>query len=96
MKISSFLHTGLKRLYTDDEAKGVPANSVEKLRNMLGYLEAMSHPDELRKPVLRWKAHELTGNRRGTWALSVTGNYRLTFWIDGQNELCDLNLEDYH
>jgi len=63
---------------------------------MLALLEAMAHPDELRTPVLRWMAHTLTGNRRGTWALSVTGNYRLTFWVDARQRLCGLNLEDYH
>lgn len=56
----------------------------------------MADPQELMTPVLKWKAHPLTGNRKGTWALSVTGNWRLTFWIDEQNRLRDLNLEDYH
>jgi len=43
-----------------------------------------------------WKVHTLTGDRKGTWSLSVTRNRRLTFTIDGQREICDLNLEDYH
>ncbi len=42
-----------------------------------------------------WKAHILTGDRKGTWALSVTRNWRMTFRIEG-DELVDLNLEDYH
>lgn len=96
MKIESFEHKGLKRLYEKDEDKGVPAESRQKLRNILGFLEAMAELQELMTPVLKWKAHPLTGNRKGTWALSVTGNWRLTFWIDDQNRLRDLNLEDYH
>ena len=45
----------------------------------------------------KWGAHILTGNRKGTWSLSVTKNWRLTFWVDqASGELCDLNLEDYH
>jgi proteic killer suppression protein len=41
--------------------------------------------------------HTLTGDRKGTWSLSVTRNRRLTFRIDtAENEICDLNLEDYH
>jgi proteic killer suppression protein len=44
-----------------------------------------------------WKVHTLTGDRKGTWSLSVTRNQRLTFRIDGaEHEICDLNLEDYH
>ena len=31
----------------------------------------------------------------GTWSISVSGNWRLTFDIR-QNEICDLDLEDYH
>jgi proteic killer suppression protein len=38
----------------------------------------------------------LTGDRRGVWSLSVTGNRRLTFRIDTEREIRDLNLEDYH
>ena len=42
--------------------------------------------------------HTLTGNRHGTWSLSVTRNRRLTFRIDiaAEDEICDVNLEDYH
>ncbi|HEU6452421.1 MAG TPA: type II toxin-antitoxin system RelE/ParE family toxin [Gemmatimonadaceae bacterium] len=96
MKIESFGHKGLERLYAKDEDKGVPAGSRRKLRNILGFLEAMAGPQELVTPVLKWKAHRLGGNRKGSWALNVTGNWRLTFWIDEQNRLRDLNLEDYH
>jgi proteic killer suppression protein len=39
----------------------------------------------------------LTGDRKGTWSLSVTRNRRLTFRIDtAEHEICDVNLEDYH
>ncbi len=39
----------------------------------------------------------LTGGRKGTWSLSVTGNWRLTFRIDSaERVICDMNLEDYH
>lgn len=63
---------------------------------MLAFLDEMQDPDELRSlPV--WKAHILTGERKGTWSLSVTGNRRLTFRIDAvEREIYDINLEDYH
>jgi proteic killer suppression protein len=96
MKIRGFTHKGLKRLYEEDTAKGVPPDSADKLRKILAFLEGMGDPEELRAlPV--WKAHVLTGDRKGTWSLNVTANRRLTFWIDtGESEICELNLEDYH
>ena len=96
MRIRNFVHKGLKRLYLQDSAKGVPADTVDKLQKMLAYLANMDDPDELQLLVI-WKAHILTGDRKGTWSLSVTRNRRLTFRIDtAEGELFDLNLEDYH
>ena len=44
-----------------------------------------------------WKAHQLTGDRRGTWSLTVTRNWRITFKIDAtEREIFDLDYEDYH
>ena len=96
MKIRSFSHKGLKRLYEDDNPKGVPSDTVDKLRKMLVFLDNMEDPEELH-PLPLWRAHTLTGDRKGTWSLSVTANRRLTFRIDTEDkELYDLNLEDYH
>ena len=96
MKIRNFAHKGLKRLYLEDSVKGVPPDTVDKVRKMLAYLDDMEDPEELRA-LTSWKAHTLTGDRKGTWSLSVTGNRRLTFSIDfTDREICDVNLEDYH
>ena len=95
MKIRSFAHKGLKRLYEDDSAKGVPPETVAKLRKMFAFLDAMQQAEELRALTV-WKVHTLLGDRKGTWSLSVTGNRRLTFWIDDEPQICDVNLEDYH
>lgn len=96
MKIKSFKHAGLERLYEKDSTRGVPAQSADKLRNMLAFIEAMEQPKELLTPILKWKAHVLKGDRKGDWALFVTKNWRLTFVVNEKDELCDLNLEDYH
>jgi toxin HigB-1 len=56
----------------------------------------MEDPEELRA-LPSWKVHTLSGDRKGTWSLSVTANWRLTFRIDpGEREIYDVNLEDYH
>ena len=96
MKIWSFAHKGLKELYTEGIVKGVPPDSANKLRKMLAFLDNMQNAEELRS-LPSWKAHILTGDRRGTWSLSVTANRRLTFRINAtEQEICDLDLEDYH
>jgi len=96
VKIRNIVHKGLKRLYAEDNAKGVPPDIVDKLRKMLAFLDDMEAPEELRA-LPSWKVHTLTGDRKGTWSLSVTRNRRLTFRIDtAESEICDLNLEDYH
>jgi proteic killer suppression protein len=96
VKIRNIVHKGLKRLYSEDSTKGVPLDTVDKLRKMLAFLDDMQEPEELRA-LPSWKVHTLTGDRKGTWSLSVTRNRRLRFRVDiAEHEICDLNLEDYH
>ena len=96
IKIQSFVHKGLKRLYEEDSTKGIPAYAADKLRKMLTFLDGMGDAEELRG-LPTWKAHTLTGDRKGAWSLSVTANLRLTFRIDAvESEIRDVNLEDYH
>jgi toxin HigB-1 len=92
--IRNFVHKGLKRLYLEDSAKGLPPDAVTKLRAMLTFLQDMQDPETLRAFPL-WKAHQLTGDRKRFWSLHVTRNWRLTFQIkDG--EITDVDYEDYH
>ena len=63
---------------------------------MLTFLQEMKDAQELRD-VPSWNAHQLTGDRKGTWSLSVTRNWRITFRIDpAEGEILDLDYEDYH
>jgi len=96
VKIRNFAHKGLKQLYVEDVVKGVSPETADKLRKILAFLDNMQDAEELRL-LPSWKAHMLTGDRKGTWSLSVTRNRRLTFRIDTvEDEICDVNLEDYH
>ena len=45
--------------------------------------------------VRGWGIHQLTGDRAGTWSVSASGNWQITFTLIDQ-EICDLNLEDCH
>jgi toxin HigB-1 len=96
VKIRSLAHKGLKRLYAEDSVKGISPDAADKLRKILAFLDDMEDPEELHS-LPAWKAHTLTGDRKGTWSLSVTRNRRLTFRVDAaEREICDVNLEDYH
>jgi proteic killer suppression protein len=96
VKIRSFAHKGLKKLYEEDDVRGINSATVDKVRKMLLFLDDMEDANEMRA-LPTWKAHTLTGNRRGTWSLSVTANLRMTFRVDSaKDEIFDLNLEDYH
>ncbi|WP_372016178.1 type II toxin-antitoxin system RelE/ParE family toxin [Tistrella mobilis] len=96
MLIRNILHKGLRRFVQSDDPSGLDPAVLGKLRRMISFLQAMSHEDEL-LAVASWKPHRLSGDRKGSWALSVTRNWRLTFYIDGDAvEIVDLNYEDYH
>lgn len=96
MEIRNFVHKGLRKLYTEGDGKGVPPDTVNKLRKMYAFLDQMADPEELRM-LPSWKAHTLVGERKGTWSLSVNANRRLTVRIDAvEGVIYDVNLEDYH
>ena len=62
---------------------------------MLAYLDAVASTDELKVPP-NFGAHLLTGDRAGSWSLTVTRNWRITFRLDEAGAIVDLDLEDYH
>jgi len=75
---------------------GLAPAVVERVRNILTFLQEMEDVQEVRD-IPRWKVHQLTGNRKGTWSLTITRNWRITFRIDQtEGEILDLDYEDYH
>lgn len=62
---------------------------------MLTYIDAIATADELRAPP-NYGAHQLTGDRKGEWALTVTKNWRMTFRVNIAGAIEDMDLEDYH
>jgi proteic killer suppression protein len=96
VKIGNFVHKGLKRLHSEGSVKGLPSDTVDKLRKMFACIDSMEDPEQLRS-LAAWKVHMVNGDRKGTWSLSVTRNRRLTFRTDSaEQEIRDVNLEDYH
>lgn len=96
MKIRNVVHKGLKRFIEDDDSSGLPPAVGPKVRKIVSFLQDMEHESELWTVPL-WKAHQMTGDRKGTWSLFVTKNWRITFLIDqAEIEIVDLDYEDYH
>ena len=95
VQFRSVRHKGLKRLIEDDDGRSLDAQAVPKLRRMLATLAGIANPEQLAAFPL-WRVHELGGDRRGTWTLSVTRNYRLTFALDEEGAIIDLDYEDHH
>ena len=60
---------------------------------MLDRLDAAVRPEDMNVPG--WRFHPLRGARKGWWAVTVSGNLRLTFSFDGEDAI-DIDLEDYH
>ena len=96
MKIGSVRHKGLRRFIEKDDPSSLPAAFIEKIRNILSFLQDMERVDEL-QAIPSWHAHQLTGDRKGLWSLTVSRNWRITFRIDEvELEIVDLDYEDYH
>ena len=96
MKIRNVIHKGLRRFIEDDDSSGLPQTVGPKVRKIVPFLQDMEKEGELRTVPL-WKAHQMTGDRKGTWSLFVTKNWRITFQINQvEIEIINLDYEDYH
>lgn len=91
--VRSFRHRGLKRLYEEDTRRGVLAEHVEKLRDILGRLDAAEEIADLDLPGLR--LHPLKGEWRGFWAVTVRANWRVIFRFH-ESDAFDVDYVDYH
>ena len=91
--IQSFKHRGLKALYDGRTARRVAPAHVEKLRDILAVLDRSRGPDDMNIPGFR--LHPLKGSLSGYWAVSFSGNWRVTFRFDNGHAV-DVDYMDYH
>jgi proteic killer suppression protein len=94
MRIRSFRHKGLKRLYDTGLRRGVRPDLVSKLESIFHAIEQARNIEQVGL-FPGWKLHPLKGGRLGEWSLWVTRNYRLTFRVEDE-DVRDIDLEDYH
>ena len=91
--IQSIRHNGLKRLYEDDDPRGVIAEHVVKLRDILARLDAARAVADMDMPGFR--LHPLKGEFKGSWSVTVRANWRVIFRF-ADRDACDVDYVDYH
>ncbi len=91
--IESIRHKGLLQLFEDDNAKGVSAEHVRKIRQILAVLHAAETIEAMHLPT--FGLHPLKGNLRGFWAVTVRANWRIVFRFEN-GKASDVDLVDYH
>ena len=94
MAIRSFRHAWLARFFATGSRAGIRPDHAARLRRLLAALDAASGPQEVALPGFR--LHPLTGDRAGRWAITVSGNWRVTFVFTDEKEITDVDYEDYH
>lgn len=91
--IKSFAHKGIKTFFETGSKAGIQAAHAPKLRLQLAALNRARKPDDLAVP--NWRLHALKGNLSGHWAITVNGNWRLTFRFENGDALL-VDYQDYH
>ena len=91
--IRNFRHKGLQRYFLEGAKAGVQQSHADRLRLILANLNAATGPRDMGLPGLR--LHPLKGERKGSWAVWVSGNWRVTFTFIGK-DATNVDYEDYH
>lgn len=91
--IRTIRHKGLRRLYEEDDARGVIAEHAARLRDILARLDVAVVPEDMDLPGFR--LHPLKGDLKGFWAVTVRANWRVMFrFVNG--DVQDVDYCDYH
>ena len=91
--IKSFSHKGLESLFFEGSKRGIQPSHATRLTDILDLLDAAEKVEDMRFPGSG--LHPLKGDRRGRWAVKVSGNWRVTFRFT-EGDAFGVNYEDYH
>ena len=91
--IRSFKHRGLKRLYEHGDRSGIRPDLLETVERILTVLDNAATPQALNIP--RYRLHQLKGELKGLWSVTVRANWRIVFRFEGTDAF-DVELIDYH
>ena len=91
--IKTFAHKGLEDFFYDGGKKGIQPRHAQKIGDILDLLDAPVTVEDMSFPGSG--LHQMKGDRKGEWAVKVSGNWRITFKFSDAHAY-DVNLEDYH
>ena len=91
--IKNFGHRGIEKFFNTGSKVGIQPKHAEKLRLQLFALDNATLPSDMNAPG--WKLHRLFGSLADHWAVSVSGNWRLTFKFEGEDAVL-VDYQDYH
>ena len=91
--IRSFRHSGLESFFRTGSKAGIQPKHARRLEEQLSVLNVAKRPEQMNVPG--WRLHPLKGNLRGQWAVSVSGNWRVTFSFEGEDAVL-VDYQDYH
>jgi len=91
--IKSFVHKGLQEFFETGTKKGIQAEHSAKLGRILDRLDASICARDMDLPGYRF--HQLKGNMQDLWSVTVNGNWRITFYFEGQDAYL-VDYQDYH
>jgi len=91
--IKSFRHKGLQAFFERGTKAGIQAAHAPKLARQLARLDEAQSAQDMNLPG--WGLHALHGDLQNHWAVSVNGNWRMTFTFEGVNAVL-VNYQDYH
>lgn len=91
--IRSFRHKGIEAFFRTGSTARIQASHANKLRLQLAMLDAALAPKDMDVPS--WRLHPLKGKLKDHWAISVNGNWRLTFTFENGDAVL-VDYQDYH
>jgi toxin HigB-1 len=91
--IRRFKHKGLRRLFEKGTAKGIRADHVVKIENILAVLNRARRPSDMDLPG--FGLHPLKGDLKDFWSVTVRANWRIIFRFE-DGEVYDVDMLDYH
>ena len=91
--VKSIKHKGLNKFYETGNKAGIKSNHNKKLRIQLTALNTATCIEDMDLPGFR--LHPLKGNRKGSWAIDVSKNWRIVFRFEEGNVYV-VDFEDYH
>jgi proteic killer suppression protein len=91
--IENFKDRGLKRLYERGDRSKIRADLVDKVERVLARLDQALVIDDMNLPGYR--LHELKGDLKGFWSVSLSGNWRIIFRFEN-GKAYDVEMIDYH